>query len=307
MKVMVLAGGPDREHEVSLHSGESVAAALETAGHDVRIANLTPGDERALDQFQQWQGDCIFPALHGRWGEGGGAQTLMENRGLRYVGSTPLIAELCMDKHRSKLVVQDHNIPTPPWHILAPGEACPLEPPVVVKPIDEGSSIELTICLDEQTRDHAIHELAQHHPRVLVERYIAGREMTVGILAHEPPAAGYEVLPIIEIVPKTAFYDYQAKYLRDDTEYRFDINHVPVESLHAMRDHARAAHSALAARHLSRVDFILDHQGTPWFLEVNTMPGFTDHSLLPKAAAKSGLTMPQLCDRLVRLACDQTR
>lgn len=306
MKVMVLAGGPDREHEVSLHSGACVAAALEAAGHDVRVANLTPEDESALDQFQQWAGDCIFPALHGRWGEGGGAQTLMEKRNLNYVGSTPLVAELCMDKHRSKLVIQDHDIPTPPWQILTPGEVCSLEPPVVVKPIDEGSSIELTICHDEKTRDRAIHELNQHHPRVLVERYIKGREMTVGILACEPPKAGQDALPIIEIVPKTAFYDYQAKYLRDDTEYRFDID-VPVKTLQRIHEHALAAHSALAARHLSRVDFILDDQGTPWFLEINTMPGFTDHSLLPKAAAKSSLAMTQLCDRLVRLACDHGR
>lgn len=306
MKVMVLAGGPDREHEVSLHSGSCVAAALEAAGHEIKVMDLTPSDERALDQFEAWGGSCIFPALHGRWGEGGGAQTLMEKRGINYVGSTPLVAELCMDKHRSKLVVQDHNIPTPEWQILSPGEPSTLEPPVVVKPIDEGSSIELTICHDTATRDHTIHELMQHHPRVLVERFIAGREMTVGVLANDPPAADYATLPVIEIVPATEFYDYEAKYVRDDTDYRFDID-APAKALQAMCEHARAACSTLGVRHLGRVDFILDEQGTPWFLEVNTMPGFTDHSLLPKAAAHAGIPMPQLCDRLVRLACDQTR
>lgn len=301
MKVMVLAGGPDREREVSLHSGECVAAALREAGHEVLLHDLTPADTSALDAFAQWQGDCIFPALHGRWGEGGGAQTLLEARGFSYVGCTPLVAELCMDKHRTKLVVQDHEIATPQWELIGVGQSATLEPPVVVKAFDEGSSIDLFICHDVAARDHAVHELLNRHARLLVEQFIAGREMTVSVIGREPGHAGVVALPVIHIVPKPAFYDYQAKYLRDDTEYRFDID-APPALLERIQAAAVCAHERLGVRHLSRSDFIVDAAGTPWFLEINTMPGFTTHSLLPKAARQSGLAMPQLVDRLVRLA-----
>lgn len=301
MKVMVLAGGPDRERAISEMSGQAVAEALQQAGHETLVRDINLNDDSALAEFADWSGDCIFPALHGGWGEGGGVQQLLETRGFAYVGSTPRVAELCMDKHRCKLALADREVPTPHWELITPGSKPTLDPPVVVKPLDEGSSIDLSICRTKRDRDKAVRELKHNYARVMVEQFVTGRELTVGIIGREPGEAGYEALPVIQIVPAAEFYDYEAKYFRDDTQYRFDTD-VPDDVLAQVQQLAVRCHSELAVRHLSRVDFILDADHQPWFLEINTMPGFTTHSLLPMAARRTGLEMPALVDRLVCLA-----
>ncbi len=300
LRVLVLAGGPDREREVSLLSGRAVTAALEQAGHDVRQRDIGPDDLAALDEFATWPGQVIFPVLHGRWGEGGPLQAILDERGLAYVGSRADAAELCMDKHRSKQLLARNDIATPEHEILEPGQAPRLRPPVVVKPVNEGSSIGMAICHDRARLDAAVTELTEHHAPLMLERYIPGMELTVGVI-ESPGAYGPEPLPPIHVLPAGTFYDYDAKYERDDTQYLFEID-LPGLVLAELQRLALVTCELLGVRHLARVDFILDDSQQPWVLEVNTIPGFTGHSLLPMAAAHAGIDMPELTDRLVRLA-----
>ena len=293
---MVLAGGPDRERAVSLESGAAVGAALAEAGHEVRQRDIAPGDPRPLEEFRAWPGDLLFPALHGPWGEGGGLQAMLAERAVPALAPEPTAAERCMDKARTKACLQEAGLPTPPFELGPPDGNWTLGPPLAVKPRAEGSSIDIRLCRDERAWRDARRALA-HHRELLVERLVEGREITVGVLAEE--AGELEALPPLEIVPQAGFYDYAAKYERDDTAYRFEIP-LPAETLAAIRETARAAHAALDAGPLSRIDLIVDADHTPWILEANTMPGFTSHSLLPKAAARAGLALPALVDRLVR-------
>ncbi len=301
LKVMVLAGGPDREREVSLASGREVAAGLKEAGHQVELRDITPDNLAALDEFADWGGDVVFPALHGPWGEGGRLQRVLDERGFPYVGSAAPAAELAIDKQLSKIVFQNKKLPTPEFEFLRVGEPMTMAPPVVLKPYNEGSSIDVVICHDRETAERARADLCNKYRSVLVERFVRGRELTVGVLGGVGGVpAKYEALPPIEIVSAATFYDYDAKYDRDDTQYLFDID-LPEPVLSEIRRLALQAHRVLGCRHLSRVDFLVDEAHRPWCLEVNTIPGFTSHSLLPKAAARAGIAWPALLDRLVRL------
>ncbi len=289
---MLLAGGPDRERPVSLMSAAEVGRALAAAGHDVRQCDIGPDNTAALDQFTDWAGDVVFPVLHGPWGEGGPLQALLDERGLPYVGSDSAAAQRCIDKHQTKQVLDAHDLPTPEYELVERGKDPALAPPVVVKALCEGSSFELEICHGAAQFTTALEQLLSRHEKVIVERFIGGRELTVGVL-------GDRSLPVLEVAPATDYYDYEAKYTRTDTQYLFDID-LPGSVLDQVADQALRAHRALGCRHLSRVDFMIDAQHRPWILEINTMPGFTSHSLLPMAAHQVGLDLPALVDRLAR-------
>lgn len=299
LRVLVLAGGPDRERAVSLVGGGQVTDALRAAGHEVLQRDIMPDDLSALDEFAKCSGDVIFPVLHGRWGEGGGLQRILSDRDLCYVGSGPAASELCINKHLTKLTVAGHGVQTPEAQLLLPGQARTIAAPVVIKALEEGSTIGLAICKTQAQADAAREALSADYPRLLAERYVPGKELTVGVIAdeHGRPTA----LPVIQIVPAGEYYDYDAKYERDDTQYLFDIE-LPAETLQQVRDWSLTAYRVLGVRHLCRVDYMVDAYDRPWFIEVNTMPGFTTHSLLPMAAAKSGLNLVQLTSRLVQLA-----
>ncbi|MCC6579830.1 MAG: D-alanine--D-alanine ligase [Phycisphaeraceae bacterium] len=304
LKVMVLAGGPDRERPVSLVGGEQVAAALKQAGHEVMLRDIGPDDLSALDAFVQWGGDVLFPVMHGSWGEGGPLQQLLDARKLPYVGSGAPASSLCMDKHRTKLALEQHGLPTPPYELLSLGQKRSLKAPVVLKATHEGSSIDLFICRQESEAEHAMAQLHERHARVLVERFVTGKELTVGILGTPGRGrAGTIALPPICIVPATEYYDYQAKYTREDTRYLFDAGEMGLTPavLELAKSASLQAHQACGCRHLSRVDLIVDASGKPWILEINTLPGFTTHSLVPKAAARMGIDMVTLVDRLARM------
>lgn len=306
LKVMVLAGGPDRERPVSLQSGATVAAGLRAAGHDVIESDILPDDLSALDRFVAWGGQVIFPILHGAWGEGGGLQRLMEQRGLAYVGCRSAAAELCMDKHRTKLALRDAGLPTPGYELVARGGKATLSPPVVVKPLCEGSSIDVVICKDAAKLERTLAELFQRHKQLMVERFVSGLELTVGVVGTGKDGE-YQALPVIQIIPATEFYDYEAKYTRDDTQYRFDIP-LPGKVIEQMREQAVRAFLALGCRHLSRVDFLVDQASAePFILEINTLPGFTSHSLVPMGARKAGIEVPVLVDRLARMALAEAK
>jgi len=290
LTILVLGGGPDNERSVSLKSASAVAVALLKAGHTVIESDIMPDDPSPLDIAC----DVVFPVLHGPFGEGGPLQAMLENKAIPYVGCGPAAARIAMDKIESKRLAASHDVPVAPQQVLASGNELTLEPPLVIKPIADGSSVGVTICKTTEQAAAARAALHEKNTPCFAEQFIEGRELTVGIV-------GPDVLPPIMIVPGVEFYDYDAKYERNDTRYEFDID-VPAETLDSVQRHARTVFDAIGCRHLSRVDFIVDEGGTPWFLEVNTMPGFTDHSLLPMAAARTGMEMPALCDRLVRLA-----
>ena len=300
---MVLAGGPNREHAVSLMSGAQVSAALANAGHDVLQRDITPDDLGALDEFVRWGGHVIFPALHGSWGEGGALQFILEEQGIPYVGSNAPVSEVCMDKHRTKLVLQRCGLATPCFELLSTAQRRSLQLPLVIKAPREGSSIDMEICHDESAIRRARRRLRQRHPKLLLERFIPGKELTVGLLGDHPRTIA---LPPIQIVPAIGYYDYDAKYLRDDTGYCFDPGEMglPEAVLNQARELAVKSHDVLGCRHLSRVDLIVDQDLKLWIIEINTLPGFTSHSLIPMAAARAGISFAALTNRLVEMALE---
>lgn len=300
MNVLVLAGGPDAERDVSLDSARGVADGLRAAGFGV--------EERAIERLElaelaSMPGDVIFPVLHGAYGEGGPLQDLLERDGRPYVGSGPRASRLAMDKVATKAIALQLGIPTPQWSILdTRDDVLSLDPPVVIKPVHDGSSVGLHMCQTTEDWQHALdaaREDQSRHRVYMVERMVTpSREMTVGVV-------NGTCLPLIEIRPAEGTYDYDAKYTRDDTEYVVDPQIAPMQS-DRMRAAALSLAGAVGVRHLARVDFMLDSSGVPWLLELNTMPGFTSHSLVPKAAAHVGLDMPSLCAHLVDLAMRDT-
>ena len=298
LDITVLMGGPSREREVSFLSGAAVAAGLASCGHKVTPADISPSDASALDRPGI---DVVFIALHGEFGESGRAQELCEARGLRYTGSGPRASALAMDKDAAKRIFRAAGIATPDWVVaeaLTAEETSRIEAlglPVVLKPVDGGSSVDVTIARDEPTRDEALRDLLGKYRRAMAERFVRGREFTVSIL-------GARTLPVLEIVPAREFYDYTAKYADGaGTRYVFDhgLREEVVSVLEAV---AMLAHRALGCRDMSRADFIVPPDGPPQVLEVNTIPGFTAHSLLPMAAARVGVSFAQLVDRIASMA-----
>jgi D-alanine-D-alanine ligase len=290
-RVLVLMGGPDAECDVSIMSGTEVGKALHAdPGFEVIVREVRrPTAEELLAE----RPDVIVPVLHGPYGEGGPLQELLERIGVPYVGCRPKAAALAMDKVVTKALVGAAGVPTPASRELRPGEPVDLEPPLVIKPANDGSSVGLTICQTAAEAERAAAELFAKGRRVLAERYIRGRELTVGVIDGEP-------LPIIEIIPAVEFYDYQAKYHREDTRYLLDPP-LPPGVAEAVRHGTLVAWERLGCRDLARADFLLDERG-PWFLEINTMPGMTTHSLVPMAARHRGWSMTDFLGRLVRKA-----
>ena len=292
LSALVLGGGVGSERDVSIAGAAAVAAALERAGFAVHreiVERLT------ADDLARLPGDVVFPVLHGPWGEGGPMQDLLERDGRPYVGSGPAASRLAMDKMALKLIAAGLGIATPSACVFDaddPGRPLPL--PVVVKPVREGSTVGLMVCRTEVEWDHARRAAARSGGAHMIERLIAGREVTVGVV-------GGEKLPVIEIVPADGFYDYDAKYSRDDTRYIVNPD-IPSRVADEITAATLELFDAIGARHIARADFIIDDAGEAWFLELNTMPGFTDHSLVPMAArARPGgaWAMPDLCARLI--------
>lgn len=295
-KVAVMFGGDSAEREVSLKSGSAVLKALRGAGVD---AHAFDPREKPLSALRDEHFQRAFIALHGRGGEDGTLQGALELMGIPYTGSGVLASALAMDKWRTKLVWQAAGIPVPHYEVLTEDSDFPavenrLGLPLFVKPANEGSSIGISKVKQAGGLKPAYQEAARYDRIVLAERFLAGGEFTVGIL-------GDQALPVIRIVPSTEFYDYDAKYLRDDTEYRIPSGLSPQQE-QEMQQIALRAFAILGGRGWGRVDMMQDSAGGIYALEVNTAPGMTDHSLVPMAAKAAGISFEALVVQVLREA-----
>jgi len=305
--VVVVHGGPSEEREISLESGAAVAAALEAEGWPVRRLVI----DDLVDPFVEGirsAGEMAFLALHGRYGEDGSVQETLERAGVAYTGSGPKASRAAMDKATSKRKFQAGGVNTPKYHIakkipvadtrVALREAG-LAVPMVVKPVASGSSIGVTIVREEAELEAALEEARKYGDEVLVESFVEGREFTVGVLEEE-------ALPVVELLPAGEFYDYSAKYEDAGTRYVCPAE-IGDAARVAMKQIGLAAFRALGARDFGRADVMLGADERPSVLEVNTIPGFTSHSLLPRAAAAAGVPFGELVGRIARLAARRQR
>lgn len=295
-RVGVLAGGPSREREISLRSGKAVYNALIDEGVDAVFLDMWDNIEDIICEFKF---DTAFIALHGRFGEDGTVQRALEEADIPYTGSGPAASLKALDKIAAKDIFASNRIPTPRYAIFEKGvsrqeDIFSFGLPLVVKPQFEGSSIGLSVVRRQEDLDQAINGALAFDSRLLIEEFIDGRELTVGILDDKP-------LPVVEIVAKNRLYDYSAKYNDPETKY---LAPAPIDN--GLFEEAKAlgarAHSALGCSSFSRVDMMLDRSGRLFVLEVNTIPGMTERSLLPKAAGVIGIDFNKLCIKLIENA-----
>ena len=295
-KVAVLMGGPSAEREVSLKSGNAVLAALKRQGVD---AHGMDADKSTLRHLEDGKFDRVFIALHGRWGEDGVIQGALEVLDMPYTGSGVLGSALAMDKLRSKYLWSASGISTPEYVVLESAAdlgrvAAKLGLPVFIKPVREGSSLGISKAKTENELKAAWEMAAKYDDKVIAERFIDGAELTCAII-------GDRALPLIRIETDREFYDYEAKYILDSTRYLCPCG-LPAAQEREIQNLARRAFEMLACSGWGRVDFMLDKAGRAYTLEVNTVPGMTDHSLVPKAAKQAGLDFDELVLRILETA-----
>jgi D-alanine-D-alanine ligase len=298
-----LLGGLSSERDVSIKTGEAVLAALRERGHDAIPIYVDRDIDVALRQERI---DVAFIALHGRWGEDGCIQGLLETLGIPYTGSDVLASALAMHKGKAKELFRLHNLPTPAYYTLTATDAQDLMAvhgdfgfPCVVKPIREGSSVGIAICRTAEELAPAVERALCFDDEVLVERFIAGKEISVAIL--EDRAIG-----ACEIAPRSGFYDYANKYTKGATDY-FVPPRLSPERYRGVLAQALRAHIALDCRGATRVDMIVSDSGNEFILEVNTVPGLTPTSLLPKIADTAGISFGELCEMMLAGAALATR
>lgn len=289
-RVAVYMGGIASERPISLKSGAAVARGLRAAGYSVSEVDVIDREPPLPEGAE-----AVFIALHGRYGEDGGVQNYLSHRGIPYTGAGPEASRRAFDKCICKNLLRRHDIPTADFAVLdAPADEPPLPLPVVVKPAREGSSIGIGKVYRRADWKSAQRAAFDHGAQVLVESCLDARELTVGIV-------GRQVLPVIEIVPADGYYDYNAKYLSGSTRYNVPAG-IPDEVAEESRRIALAVYDLLECRGLGRIDFLLEESGGLNVLELNTIPGFTETSLLPKAAHAAGIDFPQLCGRIMESA-----
>lgn len=325
IKAAVLLGGTSPEREVSQSSGKSVYEALKNSDYEIKLIDPAYGKDQPSEaesffsktKFSEISNDnylsainsgifddidVAFIALHGKWGEDGTIQSLLELKNIPYTGSGVLSSSLSMDKSMSKIMFQHYEVKTPKWFVIKKdlveyktikSEIKKLfSYPCIIKPNDQGSTIGLSICRGDSEVEDAIDEAFKFSDTVLVEEYIKGREMAVGILEQH-------ALPIVEIKPKHLIYDYECKYTDGMSEY-FVPAEIPENIAHHLHHKALQAFNSLGCKDFGRVDFILDKDYNSYCLEVNTLPGLTSHSLFPKGAKAEGIGFPELMDRIIK-------
>ena len=299
-KIAVLMGGPGSERKVSLATARGVAKALRSLG--VEVVEVDVQDEN----FQLPEDtDLGFITIHGTFGEDGQIQRVMENRGVPYTGEDVQGSETAFDKIRSKEKFREHGVSTPAWEVIQPGQRPTIPLPIVVKPPREGSTVGVVIVKNEDSLDFAIAEAAKYGRDLLIEKFVSGRELTIGIL-------GDQALPILEIIPKGGFYDFNNKYPFLNPQAGGGAEHVcPAHIDEAktreIQNLALKAFRACDLKVYGRVDIILSETGEPFVLEINTIPGMTEASLLPEGAAAAGISYVDLCSRIIQLSQARAR
>lgn len=306
-KIGVLMGGPSTERDISLKSGKAVYESLKDFGLPVSAIDIKTDDrEENINLIKSYKIDCAFIALHGRFGEDGGIQEILERLGVPYTGSGKEASSLAMDKIASRKIFQLHGLKVPGYKVIERiafeinHEALDnMNLPLVVKPARQGSSIGLSIVDKGRDLHKAVNLAFRFDERVIIEDYIEGREVTVGILDEQ-------ALPVIEIIPKKRFFDYEAKYRAGMTDYVVPAK-LEERIAKTIQSTALSTHKLLGCFGFSRVDMILNEDSIPFVLEVNSIPGLTTTSLLPKAAKKVGIEFTQLCLKLIELAYEKAK
>lgn len=289
LRLAVLMGGPGSEREVSLRSGAAVARAFRGAGY--RVSEV---DVRGPD-FELPPGtDLCVNMIHGTFGEDGEIQSILDRRGIAYTGEGEAGSRIAFDKLASKKLFVAAGVPTPRWEVLAPKSKPTLPLPVVVKAPREGSSVGVHLVREAGQLDAALADCANLDREILVEELVEGRELTVGVV-------GDRALAVVEIRPHEGFYDYAHKYTKGASEY-FCPAPLDEAATRRVQETALAAHRALGLQVYSRVDILLRADGEPFVLETNTIPGMTETSLLPKAAAAVGVDFLALCEEIARIS-----
>jgi len=303
-KIAVIMGGRSGEREVSLRSGKRVFNSLKSQGYK---AISLDADEKLIDNLKKNKIELAYIMLHGRYGEDGTIQGLLEHQGIPYTGSKVLASALAMNKVASKRIFESIGIPTPKYVVIDPDEGIKKQSdrikrifpfPVVVKPTSEGSSLGVSIVHDEDKLEKIISGTVNEFKEVFIEEYIKGKEVTVGILG---TGKGTAALPILELKPKSEFYDYKAKYSEGGTDFILPAK-LPKDLYKNVQEAALAAHKALGCYGVSRVDIIVGSDHTPNVHEVNTIPGMTDRSDLPAEAQCAGISFDELVVKILESA-----
>jgi len=306
-KIGVLMGGPSAEREISFKSGKAVFDSLNNSGIDcVSIDIKTDNPEENTRVIRSQSIDCAFIALHGTYGEDGGIQKVLEELGIPYTGSDPQASSLAMDKAATHCLFESRGISVPKHIVISEDNrkdvkdiSNKLKFPLVVKPSCQGSSVGLSIADNIDSLEKALLIAFGFGKNVIIEEYLSGREFTVGILDNK-------ALPVVEIITKNRFFDYEAKYTYGMTQYIVPAQ-LDIRQNNILQDNALIAHRVLGCSGCSRVDIILDSNDIPYVLEVNTIPGLTGTSLLPKAAKAAGIDFSNLCLRLIELAYEKAQ
>lgn len=292
IKLALIYGGTSSEREISIKSGKAVEDALKRLGINYKV--FDPIDKKLfIDKILEYNPDLAFIVLHGKGGEDGTIQSILEFLNIKYTGSDPKTSAITMDKDITKKLLSSENIPVPKGITLNfPENDIPdIEFPLVVKPATEGSSIGVFIVNDKAHLTKALNEAYKLDSKIIVEQYIKGRELTVGILNGEP-------LEIVEIIVENGFYDFQNKYLSNKTKYIYPAR-IEKEIYNKIKQLAKKSCDILNVKGAARVDFILSEDNIPYLLEINTIPGMTDHSLLPKSAKAAGIDFDTLVENII--------
>ena len=298
-KIAVLMGGPGSERDVSLATGRGVAKALRSLGAEV--AEIDVHDEHFELPADV---DLAFLTIHGTFGEDGQLQRILEQRGVAYTGDGVEASANAFDKIRSKKKFRERGVATPHWQVVKAGQRPTIPLPIVVKAPRQGSTVGVFIVKNERELDSAMAEATKYDRELLIEKFVTGRELTIGIL-------GDQALPILEIIPKGGFYDFTNKYPFLNPGAGGGAEHVcpakiPEDQTRAIQELALRAHRSLGLQVYSRVDVLLPENGAATVLEVNTIPGMTEASLLPEAAAAAGINYVDLCARIIALSRART-
>ena len=293
LKIGILMGGISSERDVSIKTGNAVLKACNELGYTTTKFFFKKDFKKLLVDLKNQ--DIIFNALHGGIGENGEIQFWMDNNRIKYTGSGPQASALCMDKARTKDLAKNMGVNTPEWEIIDnPGITPKLQLPYVIKPNDQGSTFGISVIFDKKQIRSAIKEAFKYGKDVMVEKYVKGKELTL-------PIIGEEALSIVEIIPSHGFYDYECKYSQGMSQYECPAkldNNIEIK----VRENTELLFQELGCDTYGRADYILDKSGVPYFLEMNTLPGMTATSLVPKSANESGISFNQLIQNIIELS-----